>query len=85
MRPRRANSDYCKRIYKNISDFEMLNKTNNSVMEKGVDVIYDISEDTKIREAEKRGEVNGMEKVIAKMKASGMSEEEINNILTKEV
>lgn len=81
----------------------MLKKTNDSVMEKAVDVIYDMSEDTKIREmarlrektlhdnasamanAEKRGEVKGMEKVIAKMKASGMSEEEINNILTKEV
>ena len=96
-------------------EFEMISQTNVPIMQKAVKVIYDISEDTKIREiarlrekalhdeasalknAKAEGEAIGLEKgeaiglekgkadIISKMKAFGMSDEQINAILTGNV
>ena len=101
-------------------EFEMISQTHVPIMQKAVKVIYDISEDTKIREiarlrekalhdeasalknAKAEGEAIGLEKgeaiglekgeaiglekgkadIISKMKAFGMSDEQINAILT---
>ncbi len=90
-------------------DFEMLKQTNVPIMNKAVNVIYDLSEDTRIREmarirekalhdeasalanAKKEGRVEGRAEgkaeaeadIIAKMKAYGMTEEQIKAILSK--
>ena len=88
-------------------DFEMINQTNVPIMQKAVRVIYDMSDDTKIREAArlrekalhdeasalKNAESKGIEKgraegraderneIIAKLKAFGMSEADIEKAL----
>lgn len=88
-------------------DFEMLKQTNVPIMNKAVNVIYDLSEDTRIREKalhdealalanaknEGRtegkaegisiGEENAVNKMIAAMKATGFSEEQIQDMLNK--
>ena len=98
-------------------DFEMLKQTNVPIMNKAVNVIYDLSEDTRIGEmarlrekalhdeasalanaknegkvegrAEGRaegisiGEENAVNKMIAAMKATGFSEEQIQDMLNK--
>ena len=73
--------------------------TNVPIMKKAVNVIYDMSEETKIREyarmrekalhdeatALKNVESSGVKKgeanIIAKMKAYGMTDEQIKNII----
>lgn len=80
-------------------EFEMISRTNIPIMQKAVNIIYDMSEDTKIREiarlrekalhdeatalsgARKEGKAEGIAEVIAKLKAAGMSEEQIREIL----
>ena len=86
-------------------DLEMLKHTNVPIMNKAVNVIYDLSEDTRIREMarirEKAlhdeasalanaknegisiGEENAMNKMIAAMKATGIAEEKIQEMLRK--
>ncbi len=94
-------------------EFEVLKQTNVPIMNKAVNIIYDLSEDTKIREmarlrekalhdeasalanaknegrAEGRaegisiGEENAVNKMIAAMKATGFSEEQIQDMLNK--
>lgn len=94
-------------------DLEMLKQTNVPIMNKAVNIIYDLSEDTKIREmarlrekalhdeasalanAENKGiekgraegisigEENAVNKMIAAMKATGFSEEQIQDMLNK--
>lgn len=83
----------------------MLKQTNVPIMERAVNVIYDLSEDTRIREMarirEKAlhdeasalanaknegisiGEENAVNKMIAAMKATGISEEQIQEMLKK--
>ena len=82
-------------------DFEMVQATTNMpTIQKAVKVIYDMSEDTKIREiarlrekalhdeasalkhAEEKGIAKGRTEIIEKMKASGMTEEQIKEILS---
>lgn len=69
--------------------------TNVPIMKKAVNVIYDMSEDTKIREyarmrekalhdeatALKNAKAEGEANIIAKMKAYGMTDEQIKNII----
>ena len=88
-------------------DFEMINQTDIPIMKKAVKVIYDMSEDTKIREvarlrekalhdeasALKNAKAEGISigknegkneeraKLIANMKALGMTDEQINQII----
>lgn len=84
-------------------DLEMLKQSNVPIITKAVSIIYDLSEDTKIREmarlrekalhdeasalanakAEGRteGRAEGEASVVAKMKAYGMTDDEINSIL----
>jgi len=84
-------------------EFEMLKDTKVPIMERAVNVIYDLSEDTRVRElarmrekalhdeasalanAEKRGMEKGIEKgrnfLISKLKAQGMTDEQINALL----
>lgn len=80
-------------------DFEMISQTNVPIMQKAVNVIYDMSEDTKIREiarlrekalhdeasalkhAKAEGKAEGEASVIAKMKAYGMTDEQIHAII----
>lgn len=76
-------------------DFEMLKQANVPIINKAVNVIYDLSEDTKIREAARIREkalhdeasalanarAEGEASVVAKMKAYGMTDDEINAIL----
>ena len=76
-------------------ELEMINQTNIPIMQKAVRVIYDMSEDTKIREdarlrekalhdeasALKQAKNEGREEIITKMKAAGLSESEIQRIL----
>ena len=78
-------------------DFEMLKKTNDSVMGKAVDVIYDMSEDTKIREMARLREKTlhdnasamanaikkGHKQMIEAMRESGMSDDQINEVIKK--
>lgn len=90
-------------------EFEMINNTNVPIMQKAVNVIFDMSKDTRVREAARmrekalhdeasalhnakqeglaEGEARGMKKgraeIIAKMRASGMTEEQIQAILGK--
>lgn len=98
-------------------ELNMLDQTNVPIMKKAVNVIYDMSEDTKIREiarlrekalhdeasalknAEAKGEAKGRERgraegrvegraegeanIIAKMKAFGMTEEQIKEIISR--
>lgn len=94
-------------------EFEVLKQTNVPIMNKAVNIIYDLSEDTKIREmarlrekalhdeasalanAENKGiekgraegisigEENAVNKMIAAMKATGFSEEQIQDMLNK--
>lgn len=81
----------------------MINQTNVPIMQKAVRVIYDMSEDTRIREAARLREKSlhdeasalknardeGIEQgkaqeragIIAKLKAAGMTDEQIKNIL----
>ena len=81
-------------------DFEMVEATSTPIIQKAVRVIYDMSEDTKIRElarlrekalhdeasalkhAKDEGKSEGVAMVVEKMKASGMTEEQINAILS---
>lgn len=93
-------------------DFEMLKQTNVPIINKAVNVIYDLSEDTRMREMarirEKAlhdeasalsnakneglkegraegitiGEANKEASLVANMRAIGMSEEQINAVLT---
>ena len=81
-------------------DFEMVEATSMPIIQKAVKVIYDMSEDTRIRElarmrekalhdeasalrqAKDEGKSEGVAMVIEKMKASGMTEEQINAILS---
>lgn len=67
-------------------DFEMLKQTNNTVMEKAVNVIYDMSEDTRMREMirmrekalhDKASELASAEK---KGRAEGRAEGTISNV-----
>ena len=78
----------------------MVEATSMPIIQKAVKVIYDMSEDTKIRElarlrekalhdeasalrqAKDEGKSEGVAMVIEKMKASGMTEEQINAILS---
>lgn len=80
-------------------DFEMINSTNDPVMQKAINVIYDMSEDTKTREiarlrekalhdeasalgnARREGRAEGRAEIISKMKAAGMTDEQIREIL----
>ena len=92
-------------------DFEMISQTNIPIMQKAVRVIYDMSEDTKIREAARmrekalhdeasalynakqeglaEGEIKGIAKgrdeeraiIIEKMRAAGMTDEQIIAII----
>lgn len=80
-------------------DFEMINQTNVPIMQKAVKVIYNMSEDTRIREAarlrekslhdeasalggaRREGIAEGEANIIAKMKAAGMTDQQINEIL----
>ena len=77
-------------------DFEMVEATSMPIIQKAVKVIYDMSEDTKIRElarlrekalhdeasALRQAKEAGPTEIIEKMKASGMTEEQINAILS---
>lgn len=85
-------------------EFEMLKQTNVPIINKAVNVIYDLSEDTRMREmarirekalhdeasalsnAKKEGitigEANKEAYLVANMRAIGLSEEQINAILT---
>ena len=76
-------------------DFEMLKETKVPIMERAVKVIYDLSEDTKVRELARirekelhdkasalaNAEAKGIEKVVEAMRLSGMSDEQINLVL----
>ena len=76
-------------------EFEMLSQTNVPIMKKAVNVIYDMSEDTKIREiarlrekalhdeasALKNAKAEGVEEGLAKGEAKGRSEERANAII----
>lgn len=78
-------------------EFEMISQTNVPIMQKAVNVIYDMSEDTKIREiarlrekalhdeasAIKNAKAEGAASVIAKMRAFGISEKQIQEILAQ--
>lgn len=82
-------------------EFEMINSTNVPIMQKAVRVIYDMSEDTRIKEAarmrektlhdeasalknaKQEGRAEGRTEIIAKMRASGMTEEQIQAIIGK--
>ena len=90
-------------------ELDMLDRTNVPIMKKAVNVIYDMSEDTKIREiarlrekalhdeasALKNAKAEGREKgraegraegeanIIAKMKAFGMTDEQIKAIISR--
>ena len=81
-------------------DLDMISQTNVPIMKKAVNVIYDMSEDTKIREiarlrekalhdeasalknAKAEGRAEGEASIIAKMKAFGMTEEQIRRIIS---
>ena len=85
-------------------DLEMISRTNVPIMQKAVNVIYDMSEDTKIREiarlrekalhdeasaiknAKAEGEAIGAKKteeaIISKLKAYGMTDEQIKAALS---
>lgn len=83
----------------NEEDFEMINQTNVPIMQKAVQVIYDMSEDTRVREiarlrekamheeaslihgAEEKGREKERAEIVDKMRAAGMTEDEINRIL----
>lgn len=79
----------------NEEDLNMIRDTNVPIMKKAVNVIYDMSEDTKIREyarmrekalhdeatALKNAKAEGEANIIAKMKAYGMTDEQIKNII----
>ena len=74
----------------------MVEATSMPIIQKAVKVIYDMSEDTKIRElarlrekalhdeasALRQAKEEGRAEIIEKMKASGMTEEQINAILS---
>ncbi len=76
-------------------EFEMISQTNVPIMKKAVNVIYDMSEDTKIREiarlrekalhdeasALKNAKAEGVEEGLAKGEAKGRSEERANAII----
>lgn len=76
-------------------DFEMINQTNVPIMQKAVRVIYDMSEDARIREAARVREkalhdeasaMKGAERkaraeIEARMRAAGLSEELIKSIM----
>lgn len=76
-------------------EFEMISQTNVPIMKKAVNVIYDMSEDTKIREiarlrekalhdeasALKNAKAEGVEEGLAKGEAEGRSEERANAII----
>ena len=82
-------------------EFEMIKNTDVPIMERAVNVIYDMSEDTKVKEmarlrekamhdeasalgnARREGKAEGIEEVIGKMRESGMTEEQIRQILNK--
>ena len=86
-------------------EFEVLKQTNVPIMNKAVNIIYDLSEDTKIREmarlrekalhdeasalanAKNEGKAEGRAEaeadIIKKMKAYGMTEEQIKAVLLK--
>ena len=77
-------------------DFEMVEATSMPIIQKAVKVIYDMSEDTRIRElarmrekalhdeasALRQAKEEGRAEIIEKMKASGMTEKQINAILS---
>ncbi len=79
----------------NEEDLEMINQTNVPIMQKAVRVIYDMSEDTKVREAARMREKalhdeasalhgareEGRAEIIEKMRTAGLSESEISRIL----
>ncbi len=90
-------------------EFEMLKQTNVPIMNKAVNIIYDLSEDTRIREmarlrekalhdeasalanaknegisiGEAKGRAEAEADIINKMKAYGMTEEQIKAVLSK--
>lgn len=90
-------------------EFEMLKQINVPIMNKAVNVIYDLSEDTRIREmarirekalhdeasalanaknegisiGEAKGRAEAEADIIKKMKAYGMTEEQIKAVLSK--
>lgn len=88
----------------NKEDLEMLRKTNIPIMEKAVNVIYDLSEDTKIREMARirekalhdeasalynaknegrtEGRIEERNEIIKIMRSKGMTEEEIQDLLS---
>lgn len=75
-------------------EFEMISQTNVPIMKKAVNVIYDMSEDTKIREiarlrekalhdeasALKNAKEEGMEEGLAKGEANGIAKEKASVI-----
>ena len=77
-------------------DFEMISQTNVTIMQKAVNVIYDMSEDTKIREyarmrekalhdeasAIKNAKAGERNDIISKLKAYGMTDEQIKAALS---
>lgn len=81
-------------------DFEMISQTNVPIMQKAVNVIYDMSEDTKIREiarlrekalhdeasaiknAKAEGALEERNDIISKLKAYGMTDEQIKAALS---
>lgn len=76
-------------------EFEIINQTNVPIMQRAIKVIYDMSEDTRLREIARLREKamhdeasllndareEGREEVISKMRAAGMTEAEIDRIL----
>ncbi|MGN1305434.1 MAG: hypothetical protein ACI4YB_10425 [Oscillospiraceae bacterium] len=74
----------------------MISQTNVPIMKKAVNVIYDMSEDTKIREiarlrekalhdeasALKNAKAEGETSIIAKIKAYGLTEEQLKSIIS---
>lgn len=81
-------------------DLNMISRTNVPIMKKAVNVIYDMSEDTKVREiarlrekslhdeasaiknAKEEGKAEERLSIIARMKAAGMTDEQINAIIS---
>ncbi|MCM1335989.1 MAG: Rpn family recombination-promoting nuclease/putative transposase [Bacteroides sp.] len=82
-------------------DFEMLEQTNVPIMKKAVKVIYDMSEDAKMREvawirekalhdeaslmhgAREEGFAEGVDAMVANMRACGVPEEEIKKYIPR--